>query len=189
MRADFVRALEEVKPAFGVSSDELQSRVRGGIVPYGGKLPQLLESANGLIRQLKGSERTSLLSVLFEGPAGAGKTALAASIALQSEFPFVKLISPESFVGISEAGKAMAIARVFDDAHKSPLSLVVLDDLERLLEYVTRLEQRERCPALSHSSPPHFPSTDTCASARASRTSCCRRSSSASRRCRRRASS
>ena len=29
MRADFVRALEEVKPAFGVSSDELQSRVRG----------------------------------------------------------------------------------------------------------------------------------------------------------------
>ena len=102
-----------------------------------GKLPQLLESANGLIRQLKGSERTSLLSVLFEGPAGAGKTALAASIALQSEFPFVKLISPESFVGISEAGKAMAIARVFDDAHKSPLSLVVLDDLERLLEYVT----------------------------------------------------
>ena len=157
MRADFVRALEEVKPAFGVSSDELQSRVRGGIVPYGGKLPQLLESANGLIRQLKGSERTSLLSVLFEGPAGAGKTALAASIALQSEFPFVKLISPESFVGISEAGKAMAIARVFDDAHKSPLSLVVLDDLERLLEYVTRLEQRERCPALSHSSPPHFP--------------------------------
>ena len=136
MRADFVRALEEVKPAFGVSSDELQSRVRGGIVPYGGKLPQLLESANGLIRQLKGSERTSLLSVLFEGPAGVGKTALAASIALQSEFPFVKLISPESFVGISEAGKAMAIARVFDDAHKSPLSLVVLDDLERLLEYV-----------------------------------------------------
>ena len=135
MRADFVRALEEVKPAFGVSSDELQSRVRGGIVPYGGKLPQLLESANGLIRQLKGSERTSLLSVLFEGRR-ARKTALAASIALQSEFPFVKLISPESFVGISEAGKAMAIARVFDDAHKSPLSLVVLDDLERLLEYV-----------------------------------------------------
>ena len=28
------------------------------------------------------------------------------------------------------------IAKVFDDAHKSPLSMVVLDDLERLLEYV-----------------------------------------------------
>ena len=37
---------------------------------------------------------------------------------------------------MSEVGKASMIAKVFDDAHKSPLSMVVLDDLERLLEYV-----------------------------------------------------
>ena len=43
-------------------------------------------------------------------------------------------VSPNSLVGVPEAGKAAAIARVFDDAHKSPLSLVVLDELERLLE-------------------------------------------------------
>ena len=37
---------------------------------------------------------------------------------------------------MTESAKAQHIARVFDDAHKSPLSLVMLDDLERLLEYV-----------------------------------------------------
>ena len=41
-----------------------------------------------------------------------------------------------SVVGMPETAKAQYIARVFDDAHKSPLSLIVLDDLERLLEYV-----------------------------------------------------
>merc|ERR1719440_2458228 len=48
----------------------------------------------------------------------------------------MKLVSPDGLVGQSEAQKAMAIARVFDDAHKSPLSLIVLDELERLLEFV-----------------------------------------------------
>merc|ERR1719263_2214648 len=72
----------------------------------------------------------------MEGVPGAGKTALAATLALNSNFPFVKMISPNSLVGTSESGKASHIAKVFDDAHKSPLSLIVLDDLERLLEYV-----------------------------------------------------
>lgn len=54
----------------------------------------------------------------------AGKTAIAATLALQSNLPFVKLISPNSLVGVSEVGKASLIAKVFDDALKSPLSLV-----------------------------------------------------------------
>ena len=80
--------------------------------------------------------KTSLLSILLEGPPATGKTAVAASLALTSDFPFVKLLSPTSLVGMPESAKAAAITRVFDDAHKSPLSLVVLDELERLLEYV-----------------------------------------------------
>jgi len=77
-----------------------------------------------------------LLSVLFEGESGSGTTALAASIALQSGFPFVKLISPNGMIGVGENTKAQMIARTFEDAHRSPLSVVVLDDLERLLDYV-----------------------------------------------------
>merc|ERR1712224_841057 len=33
-------------------------------------------------------------------------------------------------------GKIAAISQIFDDAHKSPLSLIILEDLERLLDYV-----------------------------------------------------
>jgi len=135
-RADFERALKEVRPAFGASTDDLDACARGGIVAYGPSLTNLMQSAMSLVGQLQTSERTALLSILLEGAPGAGKTALAATLALRSDFPFIKLLSPVALVGMGEAQKAHAIARIFDDAHKSPLSLIVLDELERLLEYV-----------------------------------------------------
>jgi len=134
--SDFERALTEVKPAFGASTDDLNACVGAGILEYSPHLTSMLTSATTLMGQLRQSERTSLISILLEGPTAAGKTALAASLALRSEFPFIKLVSPNGLVGMPEHAKAAHIARVFDDAHKSPLSLVVLDDLERLLEYV-----------------------------------------------------
>ena len=39
-------------------------------------------------------------------------------------------------VGQSEMAKCQALSKVFEDAYKSPLSLIVLDDIERLLDYV-----------------------------------------------------
>lgn len=74
--------------------------------------------------------------MLLEGDNGSGKTALAAKIALDSGFPFVKMLSPEQFVGFTDFAKVQAIAKIFEDAYKSPLSLIVLDDIERLLEFV-----------------------------------------------------
>jgi vesicle-fusing ATPase len=136
VQADFERALTEVKPAFGVSSDDLAICVRGGLIEYSAAQQEMVQAAGGLLTQLQTSEHTSLLTMLIEGEPGAGKTAAAATLALSSGFHFVKLISPNSLIGVSEAAKANHIARVFDDAHKSPLSLVLIDDLERLLEYV-----------------------------------------------------
>lgn len=77
-----------------------------------------------------------MLSVLLDGRSGVGKTALAAYVAKNSHLPFIKLISPENFIGFSEAAKVQQINKIFDDAYKSPCSLVVLDNLERLIEYV-----------------------------------------------------
>ena len=39
-------------------------------------------------------------------------------------------------MGYTEMGKVMAITKIFDDAYKSPLSLIILDDIERLIEYI-----------------------------------------------------
>ena len=45
----------------------------------------------------------------------------------------MKLLSPDSMVGFSESQKVAAIAKVFQDSYKSPLSVIVVDNLERLL--------------------------------------------------------
>jgi len=61
---------------------------------------------------------------------------LAAKLALDSDFPFVKLITPENFVGVSEHGKIHAMVKIFEDAYKSNLSMIILDDIERLIEFI-----------------------------------------------------
>jgi vesicle-fusing ATPase len=53
------------------------------------------------ISEIKNSKSTPLLSILLEGRNGCGKTALAAKLALESKFPYVKMITPENFVGYS----------------------------------------------------------------------------------------
>ncbi len=79
------------------------------------------------------SHRTPLVSLLLHGDPGCGKTALAAHIAKTSDFPFVKVLSPENMIGFNEGAKCSAIKKVFEDAYKSELSCVVIDDIERLL--------------------------------------------------------
>lgn len=75
------------------------------------------------------------MSVLLEGPPNSGKTALAAQLAKNSDFPFVKVCSPEEMVGFTETAKCLNIRKVFDDAYRSTLSVILVDNIERLLDY------------------------------------------------------
>lgn len=50
----------------------------------------------------QGANKCCCLPLLTQGPAGSGKSAMAASVAIESEFPFVKVISPETLVGYAE---------------------------------------------------------------------------------------
>lgn len=134
--SDFQRAIEQIQPAFGANNDELAAYVGNEMVDFGPRYNNLLREGKSFINQVQQNERTPLLSVLFHGPSGSGKTALAAMLASGSEYPFIKLISPQTLVGKHESEKCVNIAKVFGDAYRSPLSLVILDDLERLLEFV-----------------------------------------------------
>ena len=96
-------------------------------------MQELLQSGQLFVEQVRSSEWTPLVSVLLHGPRGSGKTALAATIAQASEFPFIKLITPDNMVGFSEAQKISAMNKVFADSYKSPTSIVVVDNIERLL--------------------------------------------------------
>ena len=45
---------------------------------------------------------------------------------------FIKLISLEAIVGYNEPAKIQCISKVFNDSYKSPNSLIVVDNIERL---------------------------------------------------------
>jgi vesicle-fusing ATPase len=134
-RADFLRALQEVPPAFGVTADEFSGCTTNGIISFGANFAKLDETCVQFIKQVQHSRRTPVVSVLLEGLPGSGKTALAAMLAQRSGFPFIKLISPERLVGMGDATRCDRITRIFEDAYKSPLSAIVVDDIERLLNY------------------------------------------------------
>jgi vesicle-fusing ATPase len=56
-------------------------------------------------------------------------------MAKNSNFPFVKVCSPDDMVGFSETAKCMALRKIFEDAYKSTLSCIIIDNVERLLDY------------------------------------------------------
>ncbi|XP_029312509.1 vesicle-fusing ATPase-like [Cottoperca gobio] len=136
-RHDFMGALNnDVKPAFGTNQEDYATYIMNGIIRWGDPVSAVLEDGELLVQQTKNSERTPLVSVLLEGPPNSGKTALAAKISEDSQFPFIKICSPDKMIGHSEIAKCQAIKKIFEDAYKSQLSCVVVDDIERLLDYV-----------------------------------------------------
>ncbi|KAG9915841.1 AAA-domain-containing protein, partial [Aureobasidium melanogenum] len=135
MQQDFLNALNEVQPLFGVSEEELDRCVEGGIIHFGKHVDSILERGRLFVNQVRSGD-TPLLSVLLYGPRGSGKTALAAKMALDSEFPFIKLIKPVDIVGMNEIQKIQYIQKVFTDAYKSPQNVLVLDNIELLIDWV-----------------------------------------------------
>uniref|UniRef100_A0A8C5HRQ5 Vesicle-fusing ATPase n=1 Tax=Gouania willdenowi TaxID=441366 RepID=A0A8C5HRQ5_GOUWI len=136
-RLDFMASLNsDIKPAFGTNQEDYASYIMNGIIRWGDPVSAVLEDGELLVQQTKNSDRTPLVSVLLEGPPNSGKTALAAKISEDSQFPFIKICSPDKMIGHSEIAKCQAIKKIFDDAYKSQLSCVVVDDIERLLDFV-----------------------------------------------------
>ncbi|XP_004294018.1 PREDICTED: vesicle-fusing ATPase [Fragaria vesca subsp. vesca] len=133
---DFLRALHEIVPAFGASTDDLERCRLHGMVDCGERHKHIYQRAMLLVEQVKSSERSPLVTCLLEGPSGSGKSSLAATVGIDSDFPYVKIISAEAMIGLQESTKCAQIAKVFEDAYKSPLSIIILDNIERLLEYI-----------------------------------------------------
>lgn len=135
-RNDFFYALEnDVKPAFGAAAEMLDTFLARGICNWGAPVTQMLEDGALYTEQVRTSETSSLISILIEGPPNAGKSAMASKIAKLSDFPFTKVCSPDDMVAFTESAKCLQIRKVFDDAYRSTLSCIVVDNIERLLDY------------------------------------------------------
>lgn len=133
-KEDFEYALEnDIKPAFGTADDVLQSFLRGGCVFWSREIGEILEIGRVLARETADAQSRGFVKALFTGAPNTGKTYLAAKIAIDSEFPFVKVCTPENMVGFSETAKCQIINKMFNDAYKSPLSVLIIDNLESLM--------------------------------------------------------
>ena len=75
------------------------------------------------------------MSVLLEGQPGTGKTAIAAKLAIESDFPYIRMISADSMIGYTESRKCATLLKIFSDSYRSPLSIIFIDDIERLIEF------------------------------------------------------
>ncbi|KAH7844214.1 hypothetical protein Vadar_025554 [Vaccinium darrowii] len=121
---DFLNALNEVRPAFGASTNDLERCRLNGVVDCGVRHEHIYKRTMLLAEQVRVSKGSPLVTCLLEGPSGCGKSAIAATI------------SAETMIGLNESTKCAQIVKVFEDAYRSPLSIIILDDIERLLEYV-----------------------------------------------------
>lgn len=135
IREDFLQSLDEIQPAFGVSEDELEKFLRGGIIKYSPRVTEILAEGTSIIRASQ-SQQFPLTSVLIHGPPKSGKSALAASIALSSGFPFIRMISPRAMVGMNEQNRINYISNMFNDSYKSMQNVLVIDQIEDIIEWV-----------------------------------------------------
>ncbi|SPJ08460.1 N-ethylmaleimide-sensitive fusion protein [Plasmodium sp. DRC-Itaito] len=132
---DFMKALKETKPAFGAEEDIIGNLLCNGIINYGKEYENIENTCKLLIKQIVDNENTKLMSILLYGENGSGKTTISAYIAKCANFHFTKFITPENLIGYSEIGRINYINKIFEDAYKTPLSLVILDNIERLIDY------------------------------------------------------
>lgn len=135
-RQDFLNGLTEIQPAFGASEDELGTCMERGILHYSPTIDMILSRGRGDVETVKVVPTTKRLSILIHGPPGSGKTALAAKIALDSGFPFIRLVSPNDMVGFNDMAKVAHLNKIFNDAYKSAQSVLVIDSIEQIIDWV-----------------------------------------------------
>jgi len=129
---DFAKT--EILPQFGQKEKDIAPFLGHGIIHYSSQFDTLYAGLRSLVNQVRETEMP-LLSIMLEGDPGAGKTAIAAHLAKESEYPFVRIISPNDFVGMGELNRINQISKVFEDAYKSKLSVIIVDNMERLFNY------------------------------------------------------
>lgn len=132
---DFIQAMDEKRPTAYKKSLEAFENLRSRAMI---KLDSFYETSNvikGAITQFFHSEKHNVLTCLLFGPCGCGKTTLAAFIPENVSFQYVEMVSSNSLIELSKEQKVEKLVQVFEDAKKFQSSFILLDNLERLVEY------------------------------------------------------
>jgi vesicle-fusing ATPase len=132
---DFHNALKDITPAFGNDVDEILQNISGDIIDYGSSWKNLNQSVQNYAEKFKENNSLSTFRLLLHGDTGSGKTTISKYIAKLINYPYVKVIHPSLFVGNSEIAKINSIKKIFMDAYQSNNSVIIIDDIERLIDF------------------------------------------------------
>lgn len=134
-RAHMMQALLEVRPAFGVEEDTLAKLCQRGIINYSEGFISTRSMMEKYLDALRNDPNQSLMSFCVSGLPKCGQTAFAAQVCRDANFSFVRAIQALEFIGTSEDKIAGSIHQIFEDAYKSPYSAIIIDNIDRLIEY------------------------------------------------------
>lgn len=128
---DFKQALNELVPMFGKISGDIQIITS---TPFIFWTPSLQDMASEITDKISNLNRGNISTMLIWGPTYVGKTKFASHIVKQSGVPCVKMITPERLLKISES-KSSFIVRTFEQCLKAETSILIIDGLERIIEW------------------------------------------------------
>lgn len=136
-RDDFMYAMQhDVKPALGASEDQLKELARP-IIQWDPIIESMQANLAGIIKQISRAEAEEERPyyVLLVGEPGAGLTTIAANMAKETSFPFIRVYQAKATAAKTETAKVQYMEKLFDDAARSELSCIVIDGLEVILDY------------------------------------------------------
>lgn len=132
---DFDKAFKEIKPKFGLDTSVTDQMSKYGIMLYSKEFSSFYKIIQNDIDRFTSSINNQMICFI-SGRSGSGRTSLALDMAQKTNYPFIKYITGKSVIGMSESLKSQYIKMCFDDADKSPNSVIIIDDIENIIDWV-----------------------------------------------------
>ncbi|ATZ80361.1 Vesicular-fusion ATPase [Bodo saltans virus] len=131
---DFMNAMKEIKPSFGNDNFD-DSENENELIDYGSQWNDICKQITKYTSKFLQTQILSTYRLLLDGNQGVGKTTIANYISKIINYPYTKRITPSMFISYTETQKVNIIKKIFNDAYQSNNSVIIIDDLERIIDF------------------------------------------------------
>jgi vesicle-fusing ATPase len=128
--ADFISATNEMTPMFGKVSDEINEITSTPFIIWSDNLQSQYDS---ILETIKSLAYGHMYNILITGKSYIGKTKFVAHVAKQTNIPCIRIVTPDKLLKVSD--KSLYITNVFSQCQKSESSILILDNMERIIEW------------------------------------------------------